>query len=85
MEAPGGREIPAHESEPAGIYSRIFAGSEPGVIYAQKPNGELYWYRDELCDGSNNPNGSSGWDPKSGRHIGSGWKQFVHVCAGLNG
>lgn len=66
-------------------YSRIFAGSDPGVIYAQKPTGELFWYRDTLRDGSNNPSGSSGWDQHSGRHIGDGWHQYSHVFCGNNG
>ena len=66
-------------------YSRIFAGSEPGVIYAIKPTGELYWYKDFLGNGSNNANGTSGWDPHSGRQIADGWQHYIHVCAGLNG
>jgi hypothetical protein len=49
-----------------------------GIIYAIKPTGELYWYQDLWRDGTNAPDGSTGWvGPKQ---IGVGW-DFSHVFA----
>jgi hypothetical protein len=66
-------------------FSYIFAGSDPGVIYAVKPTGELLWYRDLAQNGTNGPQGGSGWDHRSGSQIGKGWNVASHVFSGLNG
>ena len=53
-------------------FRQVFSGGN-GVIYAIKTTGELLWYRDERRDGSNAPDGSSGWAANSGSQIGIGW------------
>ena len=51
-------------------------GNPGGIIYAIKPTGELLWYKDLKRDGTNAPDGSTGWaGPKQ---IGVGW-DFSHV------
>lgn len=65
--------------------SRIFAGSDLGVIYVIKPNGDLLWYRDTAQDGSNGAAGRSGWDHNSGHKLASGWNVYSHIAAGAQG
>ena len=66
-------------------FSYVFGGSDSGVIYAVKPTGELLWYRDVLGNGTNDPQGRSGWDHRSGSQIGRGWNVFSHVFPGQSG
>src|SRR3569832_1553561 len=56
-------------------FTHVFGGGN-GIIYAIKPTGELYWYRDDLRDGTNDPSGQRGWDANSGKQIGYEWDQF---------
>ncbi len=56
-----------------------------GVLYAIDGNGDLLWYRDELRDGTNGPDGGRGWAPGSGSRIGSGWDAFRTVVSGGGG
>jgi Neuraminidase-like domain/Tachylectin len=62
----------------------IFSGGN-GVIYAVQPTGELLFYKDIARDGSNAPDGSTGWHPNSGSQIGSGWQVFILLISGENG
>lgn len=62
----------------------IFAGGN-GVIYLIDKVGDLRWYRDTLRDGSNAPNGATGWAANSGKAIGAGWLGFTHVLSGGEG
>jgi hypothetical protein len=85
----GGAGWAARSGSPIGSgwdeFSYIFAGSDPGVIYAVKPTGELLWYRDLLQNGANDAQGRSGWDHRSGSQIGKGWNVASHVFSGTNG
>jgi hypothetical protein len=65
-------------------FKHVFCGGD-GRIYAIRQTGELLWYRDQLGDGSNGPNGERGWDPNSASQIGVGWNAFEHVFSGDNG
>lgn len=56
-----------------------------GIIYAIKPTGELLFYQDLLRNGTNSPDGSSGWHPNSGSQIGEGWQNFQQVVSVGNG
>src|SRR5689334_5067670 len=50
----------------------------PGVIYGIHEDGRLLWYQDMRGDGTNEPDGSTGWAPGSGSQIGQGWQNFLH-------
>src|SRR5271155_5011263 len=50
-------------------------------FYAVTYAGALLWYRDNRRDGTNAPDGSTGWDPNSGSQIGIGWDQFSSIFA----
>jgi hypothetical protein len=65
-------------------FKYLFYGGE-GIIYAVKPTGELLWYQDLKRDGTNGPNGQTGWAPGSGNQIGVGWDGFDHVFSGDDG
>jgi hypothetical protein len=56
-----------------------------GVIYAVTEKGDLLWYRDDAQDGTNGPDASSGWAPRSGSRIGRGWDFFLHLLAADDG
>ena len=56
-----------------------------GVIYVVDSAGNLRWYRDDLMNGTNAPDGSTGWAAASGSAIGNGWQHFMHVFAGAPG
>ncbi|MFJ9611565.1 hypothetical protein ACIRS1_35040, partial [Kitasatospora sp. NPDC101176] len=46
-----------------------------GILYGVDSNdGRLLFYRDEREDGSNAPDGSTGWAANSGRQIGQHWE-----------
>ena len=45
-------------------FIHILAGGE--TIYAVTGDGSLLWYHDDLCDGTNGPNGDHGWAGRSG-------------------
>jgi hypothetical protein len=62
----------------------IFSGGN-GVIYAVQPTGELLFYKDIARDGSNAPDGSTGWHPNSRSQIGSGWQNFILLISEENG
>lgn len=59
-------------------YRVVFAGRD-GVIYGVSESGELVWHRDELRDGTNGADGSSGWAPVSGVPIAGGLQDVVHA------
>jgi N,N-dimethylformamidase len=65
-------------------FANLFSGDN-GIIYAIRPDGPLLWYQDLNRDGSNAPDGSSGWAANSGHQIGSGWSGFRHVVPGGGG
>jgi hypothetical protein len=65
-------------------FSHVFAGGE-GIIYAVDSAGALRWYRDERRDGSNDPDGSTGWDSASGNQIDNGWLGFAQLLSGGDG
>ena len=54
-------------------------------IYAVMGGGALVWYRDIARDGTNAPDGSTGWASASGSAIGQGWDVFKHVFTGGGG
>ncbi len=62
-------------------FRHIVSGGN-GAIYAVRSNGDLCWYRDDLQDGTNAADGSTGWNAKSGSVIGTGWDYFTHVFSG---
>ena len=70
-------------------FTYVFSGAgedgHEGVIYAVGSGGELFWYRDLNRDGSNSPDGSTGWAALSGSQIGTGWSGFRHVVPGGSG
>lgn len=64
----------------AGSNTKVFSGGD-GVIYAIRPNGDLYWYRHNgrftgVFDWANGGNGVK---------VASGWQNFVHVFSSGNG
>ena len=67
-----------------GGFSHVFAGGD-GIIYAADQDGALRWYRDERRDGTNDPDGSTGWTSGSGNQIGSGWLGFAQLLSGGDG
>ena len=46
-----------------GSVTLFMAGSNPGELYAVDAHGNLRWYRDLLCNGSNAANGTSAYGP----------------------
>jgi N,N-dimethylformamidase len=55
-------------------FGAVFApGAADGIVYATTPSGDLAWYKDTLRNGTNGPNGSTGWAANSGAAIGHGW------------
>lgn len=64
-------------------FAHVFSGGG-GIIYAIRPTGELFFYRDLRRDGTNGPT-ARGWGANSGRQIGVGWNVFTHVIGGDNG
>jgi hypothetical protein len=59
-------------------FIRIFSGIN-GIIYALRSTGELLWYKDLKRDGTNGPNGESGWHANSCNQIGIDWGQFTQL------
>jgi hypothetical protein len=59
--------------------------TDRGSFYLVAATGELRWYRDLARDGSNAQDGSTGWDPRSGAQIGTGWESFARVFSGGDG
>lgn len=66
------------------IFETVFYGGE-GIIYAIRPDGRMYWYKDENRSGANGPNAQSGWAPGSGSQISFGWEIFETVFYGGDG
>lgn len=66
------------------VFSQVIYGGD-GIIYAIRPTGELHWYKDVARNGTNAPNGSTGWAPGSGNQIGAGWNNFRLVFSGGGG
>lgn len=64
---------------------RVFAGSEPGDIFAIAEDGRLLWYRDLVQDGSNRSDGGTGWDGASGQVVATGWNAYTQACCGNDG
>jgi len=56
-----------------------------GVIYAIKPDGGLFWYRDINREGQNGAQAERGWAPGSGNQISYGWEKFSHVFSAGDG
>ena len=68
-----------------GNVTQLMAGSNPGELLVVDADGHLRWYRDLRRDGTNAPNGTTGWDPHSGTIIASGWNQYIHIFPGPHG
>jgi Tachylectin len=49
---------------------RLLVGGGGGILYAIHQDGRLLFFRDILRDGSNSPDGSTGWAPGSGNQVG---------------
>jgi N,N-dimethylformamidase len=64
-------------------FRQVFSGGD-GIIYAIQPTGELLWYRDLNRDGTSRADGT-GWDPRSGSVIGTGWHGFLEVFSNGGG
>ncbi len=61
-------------------FEQVFCGDN-GIIYAIG-NAELRWYQDLLRDGTNGPNGDSGWAAQGGQNaIGNAWGGMQHVVS----
>jgi N,N-dimethylformamidase beta subunit-like protein/tachylectin len=65
-------------------FSQVIYGGD-GIIYAIRPTGELLYYKDVARNGTNGPNGTSGWGTNSGHQIGAGWNNFRLVFSGGGG
>src|SRR5215207_4869646 len=61
----GGNQIGQHFE---GIRQLVSGGD--GILYAIHDDGRLLFCRDQLRDGSNAPDGSTGWASKSGNQVG---------------
>ncbi|MFE9882216.1 tachylectin-related carbohydrate-binding protein [Streptomyces sp. NPDC005784] len=48
-------------------------GGGDGILYAVHQDGRLLFFKDEFQDGSNAPDGSTGWSKGSGNQVGQGW------------
>ncbi|MFI9807428.1 hypothetical protein ACIHEJ_24210 [Streptomyces sp. NPDC052301] len=53
-------------------FAQLASGGN-GTIYGVHQDGRLLFYQDERHDGSNAPDGSTGWAANSGKQIGQGW------------
>ena len=59
----------------------VFSGDN-GIIYAIG-NADLRWYQDLARDGSNGPNGETGWADKSSNIIGGAWGLIEHAFSAV--
>jgi hypothetical protein len=62
-----------------------FLTTDDGAFYAVQETGELLWYRDVFRNGTNAPDGSTGWHPNSQSEIGVGWNGFKALFAAGSG
>ncbi|MFI5973042.1 tachylectin-related carbohydrate-binding protein [Streptomyces sp. NPDC051452] len=65
--------------------ARLLAGGGDGILYVVHQDGRLLFYRDEHQDGTNAPNGSTGWSTNSGNQIGQHWEQIKQIICGPKG
>jgi N,N-dimethylformamidase len=65
-------------------FTHLVSGGD-GVLYAVDGSGNLHWYQDILQNGTNAPDGTTGWAAGSGNQIGSGFERFVHLIGTGNG
>ena len=56
-----------------------------GVLYAIHDDGRLLFYRDQLRNGSNSPDGSTGWAAGSGNQIGQHFEGIRQLVDGGDG
>ena len=61
------------------------AGGDNGILYAIHQDGRLLYFRDLSRDGTNAPNGSTGWASGSGNQIGQGFDGIEQMAGGDNG
>ena len=62
--------------------------TDNNVFYGVLDSGKLLWFKDDRGDGTNVPNGSTGWDPRSGAwisQISQGWQNFKFLLSGGDG
>jgi N,N-dimethylformamidase len=59
--------------------------TDQNLVYAVTPGGDLLWFADVNRDGTNAPDGSTGWAPRSGARIDTGWDSFTRIVAGGGG
>ncbi|PSR17360.1 hypothetical protein C8255_13005, partial [filamentous cyanobacterium CCP3] len=55
------------------------------IFYVVTDTGKLLWFKDDEQDGTNAPNGSTGWNSRSGSRISQGWQEFEFLVSGGNG
>ena len=70
---PVGAQVPGSQIGRGWDMFSMVVGAPGGVLYGTKPSGELMWYQDAARDGSNAPDGSTGWKDGSGSQVGAGW------------
>ncbi|MFJ9611566.1 tachylectin-related carbohydrate-binding protein, partial [Kitasatospora sp. NPDC101176] len=78
--ANSGRQIGQHWEG-----ARLLVGGGDGILYMVHQDGRLLYYRDERQDGSNAPDGSTGWAANSGKQIGQHWEQLNRMIGGPKG
>lgn len=61
-------------------FARVFPGRD-GVVYGIRSTGELVWHRDEVRDGTNDPESGKGWARDSGTVISAGWQEVSSAFA----
>jgi hypothetical protein len=66
------------------IFQHIFYGGD-GIIYAVRPDGRMFWYRDVDRNGGNGAAAQIGWAPGSGSQISFGWHVFRRIFYGGDG
>lgn len=65
-------------------FKQLFATSD-GIIYGIKPDGSLRWYKHDGQQTGNGLYDPTGWDPRGGKEIGTGWNIFKQVFAAPGG
>jgi len=76
----GGNQIGQHFE---GIRQLVSGGD--GILYAIHDDGRLLFFRDQLRDGSNAPDGSTGWASKSGNQVGQHFEGIRQLVDGGDG
>ncbi|MEU9719869.1 tachylectin-related carbohydrate-binding protein, partial [Streptomyces sp. NPDC047976] len=65
--------------------ARLITGGGNGTLYVVREDGRLLFFQDLNRDGTNNPDGSTGWSGTSGNQIGQGWGSARLITSGGNG